>query len=162
MNCLEVINSSHLVVSELKQDSSDDNIMKDVLPMLCSDINECEDGNGGCAEVCVNTKGSRRCDCGRGRVLDEDGYNCRGMRHTIWCCTEIIKLRICLVFVLNTLHIPLLLHPEIAGCHVNNGGCSHGCSLLLDSYRCYCPRGLELGDDKRTCQGVYVCEKKVF
>ncbi|CAG6017512.1 unnamed protein product [Menidia menidia] len=43
----------------------------------CLDINECDNGNGGCAELCVNTKGSRRCECGRGRVLDEDGHNCR-------------------------------------------------------------------------------------
>ncbi|XP_074502561.1 oncoprotein-induced transcript 3 protein [Sebastes fasciatus] len=43
----------------------------------CLDVNECEKANGGCAEVCVNTKGSRRCECGPGRVLDEDGHNCR-------------------------------------------------------------------------------------
>ncbi|XP_071379048.1 oncoprotein-induced transcript 3 protein [Centroberyx affinis] len=43
----------------------------------CLDVNECEKGNGGCAEVCVNTKGSSRCECGPGRVLDEDGRNCR-------------------------------------------------------------------------------------
>ncbi|KAL3972206.1 muscleblind [Sarotherodon galilaeus] len=43
----------------------------------CLDVNECDQGNGGCAEVCVNTKGSWRCECGRGRVLDEDGRTCR-------------------------------------------------------------------------------------
>ncbi|XP_051816274.1 oncoprotein-induced transcript 3 protein isoform X2 [Acanthochromis polyacanthus] len=43
----------------------------------CLDVNECDKANGGCAELCVNTKGSRRCECGRGRVLDEDGRNCR-------------------------------------------------------------------------------------
>ncbi|XP_061646627.1 oncoprotein-induced transcript 3 protein isoform X2 [Phyllopteryx taeniolatus] len=45
----------------------------------CLDVNECEKANGGCAEVCVNTKGSRRCECGPGRVLDEAGLNCREM-----------------------------------------------------------------------------------
>lgn len=49
-----------------------------VVSVRSSDVNECEKGNGGCAEVCVNTKGSRRCECGQGRVLDEDGHNCRG------------------------------------------------------------------------------------
>uniref|UniRef100_A0AAY4DY98 ZP domain-containing protein n=1 Tax=Denticeps clupeoides TaxID=299321 RepID=A0AAY4DY98_9TELE len=44
---------------------------------MCMDINECEVGNGGCAEVCINTKGSWRCECGPGRVLDEDGRGCR-------------------------------------------------------------------------------------
>lgn len=47
--------------------------------VLYSDVNECEKGNGGCAEVCVNTKGSRRCECGPGRVLDKNGHNCRGI-----------------------------------------------------------------------------------
>ncbi|XP_037322023.1 oncoprotein-induced transcript 3 protein [Pungitius pungitius] len=43
----------------------------------CLDVNECAKGNGGCAEMCVNTKGSRRCECGSGRVLAADGSNCR-------------------------------------------------------------------------------------
>ncbi|XP_061914398.1 oncoprotein-induced transcript 3 protein [Entelurus aequoreus] len=45
----------------------------------CLDVNECETANGGCAEVCVNTKGSRRCECGPGRVLEENGVNCKEM-----------------------------------------------------------------------------------
>ncbi|CAN9499925.1 unnamed protein product [Ophioblennius macclurei] len=45
----------------------------------CLDVNECDRANGGCAEVCVNTKGSRRCECGHGRVPDEDGLNCRAI-----------------------------------------------------------------------------------
>lgn len=46
--------------------------------LFCSDVNECEKDNGGCAEICVNTKGSRQCECGPGRGLDETGLNCRG------------------------------------------------------------------------------------
>ncbi|KAJ8359837.1 hypothetical protein SKAU_G00163620 [Synaphobranchus kaupii] len=42
----------------------------------CLDVNECERDNGGCSEVCVNTKGSQRCECGPGRVLDVDGRSC--------------------------------------------------------------------------------------
>ncbi|XP_036071298.1 oncoprotein-induced transcript 3 protein isoform X2 [Oryzias melastigma] len=45
--------------------------------VYCGYINECDKDNGGCAELCVNTKGSRRCECGRGRVLGEDGLTCR-------------------------------------------------------------------------------------
>lgn len=41
-------------------------------------MNECESSNGGCAEKCVNTKGSWRCECGPGRVLDADGRTCNG------------------------------------------------------------------------------------
>nr|XP_061794660.1 oncoprotein-induced transcript 3 protein-like [Nerophis lumbriciformis] len=46
----------------------------------CMDVNECEKANGGCAEICVNTKGSRRCECRPGRVLDETGLNCREIK----------------------------------------------------------------------------------
>ncbi|XP_061601440.1 oncoprotein-induced transcript 3 protein isoform X2 [Cololabis saira] len=47
---------------------------------------------------------------------------------------------------------------EIAGCHVNDGGCSHGCSQMPDSYQCRCPRGLELAEDGRTCQVPVQCD----
>uniref|UniRef100_A0A8C1IN57 Oncoprotein induced transcript 3 n=1 Tax=Cyprinus carpio TaxID=7962 RepID=A0A8C1IN57_CYPCA len=43
----------------------------------CLDVNECEKGNGGCAEICINTKGSRRCECGPGKKLDVDGRSCK-------------------------------------------------------------------------------------
>lgn len=129
--------------------------------VLRSDVNECEKGNGGCAEVCVNTKGSKRCECGPGRMLDEDGHNCRGTS----ICLYLYDTPVSVVQResvhreshggLNFCLSPFLPHAEIAGCHVNNGGCSHDCSSLMDSYQCHCPRGLELGEDKRTCQGVY-------
>nr|XP_006630604.1 PREDICTED: oncoprotein-induced transcript 3 protein [Lepisosteus oculatus] len=45
----------------------------------CLDVNECEQDNGGCAEVCVNMKGSHRCECGVGRVLGADGRTCQGI-----------------------------------------------------------------------------------
>lgn len=45
----------------------------------CLDVNECQVSNGGCAELCVNTKGSRRCGCSPGRVLAEDGLSCKEM-----------------------------------------------------------------------------------
>lgn len=75
------------------------------------------------------------------------------------CCTEMSKLDTH-THTHTSKYSPVLCVEEIAGCHVNNGGCSHGCSALLDSYQCHCPRGLELGEDKRTCQGACVSEKK--
>ncbi|KAK6487388.1 oncoprotein-induced mRNA 3 protein-like [Huso huso] len=42
----------------------------------CLDVNECEQDNGGCAEICVNLKGSYRCQCGIGRILGPDGKTC--------------------------------------------------------------------------------------
>lgn len=132
-------------------------------------MNECEKGNGGCAELCVNTKGSRRCECGPGRVLDEDGHNCRGASIYMLCVHCISTAHQSVLYRDNLTRGPhsavhhfcvsVLARAEIAGCHINNGGCSHGCSSLSESYQCHCPRGLELGEDKRTCQGVYVSER---
>ena len=43
------------------------------------DVNECEEDNGLCAELCINTAGSYMCDCPIGLVLDEhDRKTCRG------------------------------------------------------------------------------------
>lgn len=122
--------------------------------MFPVDVNECEKDNGGCAELCVNTKGSRRCECERGRVLDKDGLNCKG----IWNIDN--ETTICSAF-LSLSFLPFLPCAEIAGCHVNNGGCSHDCFQVLDSFQCGCPRGLELGEDKSTCQGGCLYVKQV-
>lgn len=112
------------------------------------DINECEGSNGGCAEICVNTKGSWRCECGPGRVLDADGRTCNGKTQIYTKYKTLIMLVTYCVFWLDAV---------IAGCHSVNGGCSHDCSTADDSYYCHCPRGLTLGEDKRTCQGQLDC-----
>ena len=44
----------------------------------CSDINECENSNGGCDHICNNTIGSFECDCRDGFLLDSDGLHCLG------------------------------------------------------------------------------------
>ena len=38
-------------------------------------------------------------------------------------------------------------------CYVNNGGCSHFCLAKVDGYKCGCPDGMELRDNK-TCQST--------
>ena len=43
-----------------------------------SDIIECDEGNGGCSQICTNTEGSFECSCRNGYVLDGVGYNCSG------------------------------------------------------------------------------------
>uniref|UniRef100_A0A8C4R9M1 Oncoprotein induced transcript 3 n=1 Tax=Eptatretus burgeri TaxID=7764 RepID=A0A8C4R9M1_EPTBU len=44
----------------------------------CMDINECENGIGSCADICINLHGSFRCECEHGRVLAMDGHTCEG------------------------------------------------------------------------------------
>ena len=43
-----------------------------------SDLNECLDNNGGCAQMCTNIDGSAVCFCNAGFVLASDNLNCDG------------------------------------------------------------------------------------
>ena len=45
---------------------------------LVSDADECVLGNGGCAQVCINTEGSFRCDCTPGYTMATNGLDCVG------------------------------------------------------------------------------------
>ena len=40
------------------------------------DIDECADGNGGCAQECITTEGSYFCRCRDGFTLTPDGRGC--------------------------------------------------------------------------------------
>ena len=42
------------------------------------DINECDENNGGCSQICNNIEGSYECSCRNGYELDIDGQNCSG------------------------------------------------------------------------------------
>ena len=46
--------------------------------ILHADINECDTNNGGCAQTCTNTPGSRQCSCNAGFVLASNGVSCTG------------------------------------------------------------------------------------
>ena len=43
-----------------------------------SDVNECDNNNGGCADTCVNTAGSFFCQCPVGYRLQNDSTTCVG------------------------------------------------------------------------------------
>ena len=43
-----------------------------------TDINECENANGGCEHDCINTIGNSTCNCYVGHLLDQNGLNCSG------------------------------------------------------------------------------------
>uniref|UniRef100_A0A3Q3C590 EGF-like calcium-binding domain-containing protein n=1 Tax=Haplochromis burtoni TaxID=8153 RepID=A0A3Q3C590_HAPBU len=43
-----------------------------------TDVNECEETNGGCEALCCNTIGSFYCRCPPGQKLNEDGKTCQG------------------------------------------------------------------------------------
>ena len=46
---------------------------------ILTDINECDESNGGCSHNCNNTEGSVGCFCRDGYILDGDGKNCSGI-----------------------------------------------------------------------------------
>ena len=48
--------------------------------VLLSDINECNESNGNCSQICTNTEGSCECSCRDGYNLGGDGQNCSGTR----------------------------------------------------------------------------------
>ena len=47
-----------------------------------TDINECDDQNGGCEDACMNTESSYFCTCRDGLHLSDDGHSCLGMKQT--------------------------------------------------------------------------------
>ena len=42
------------------------------------DVDECDDGNGGCSHNCTNIPGSYTCSCEEGYELLEDQQTCTG------------------------------------------------------------------------------------
>lgn len=45
----------------------------------CDDINECEENNAGCSQICMNTPGSVFCLCNDGFILEENSKICKGI-----------------------------------------------------------------------------------
>ena len=43
-----------------------------------ADINECDQNNGKCSQICFNEVGSYVCECQNGYQLDQTGLNCDG------------------------------------------------------------------------------------
>ena len=53
-------------------------IIKIFIHTFPPDINECNNGNGGCYQTCTNMAGTFICGCTSGFVLDHDGATCNG------------------------------------------------------------------------------------
>ncbi|KAK2120962.1 hypothetical protein P7K49_002348 [Saguinus oedipus] len=43
---------------------------------LLTDVDECQDNNGGCQQICVNTMGSYECQCHSGFFLSDNQHTC--------------------------------------------------------------------------------------
>ena len=53
-------------------------ICVNLLPPICADFNECEDGSHRCEHDCMNTVGSYTCFCSDSHTNADDGINCLG------------------------------------------------------------------------------------
>lgn len=49
-----------------------------IMNLLITDVNECDQDNGGCEQNCDNTFGSYKCSCKDGYTLELDGVGCAG------------------------------------------------------------------------------------
>ena len=61
--------------------------------MLCIDINECGEDNGGCNQTCLNIDGSFECSCNDGYKLDANGRTCSG-KYCLICIIVLYPIQI--------------------------------------------------------------------
>ncbi|KAK0067663.1 fibrillin-3, partial [Biomphalaria pfeifferi] len=117
----------------------------------CIDVDECNNGNKPCSQVCQNTVGGFMCSCFNGFKLDADGVSCKKCSNPYYgkdCASQ------CVCNGLGTCH-------NVKGCICNKGwtgtNCNTDvdeCTALLDvcpagqvctntvgSYTCSCPSG---------------------
>ena len=101
-----------------------------------TDINECDNVNGGCEQNCINDDGSYTCSCTSGFRLSTDCQNCTGMplgtNYTNHACQSYL---------------------DINECHTSNGGCHHNCINTIGSYACQCNEGFTSTNNGEYCSG---------
>ncbi|XP_059151468.1 hemicentin-1-like [Physella acuta] len=49
----------------------------------CIDLDECAEGRSLCQHNCTNTRGSYKCSCPQGYMLDSDGYSCKDVNECV-------------------------------------------------------------------------------
>ena len=88
------------------------------------DINECEDNNGGCSQLCINTIGSYYCNCNTGyHFIDNSTTICIGR----YSCEKYLMCQLCFL--------------DTNECLSNNGGCEQVCTNTNGTFYCTCNHG---------------------
>ena len=64
-----------------------------------TDLNECDNNNGGCSQMCNNIVGSFYCSCESGYYLLHDGFTCNGEFINQHCCSASLKCFFLLYFL---------------------------------------------------------------
>ena len=105
-----------------------------LVPYSCSDVDECNTGNGDCEQMCTNTIGSFYCSCGTGYQLDLNGLNCSGKQYSAFT-----NSRMCTFDASKLPHS----NADINECVIDEDNC-HGnasCTNTEGSFTCSCNPG---------------------
>uniref|UniRef100_UPI00358DE755 transmembrane cell adhesion receptor mua-3-like isoform X4 n=1 Tax=Myxine glutinosa TaxID=7769 RepID=UPI00358DE755 len=131
----------------------------------CTDINECQEGNGGCSQVCDNTVGNFSCSCYTGYNFTAGNPNectdideCTTLRecHPNATCSNTIGSFSCACksgFKGNGMSCI-----DINECIVSNGGCSQECHNTGGGFYCSCQTGFEFSlGSSSVCEDIDEC-----
>ncbi|XP_013416830.1 fibrillin-1 [Lingula anatina] len=120
--------------------------------------NECEDNNGNCSQICVDTYDGYCCMCKAGYKLEP--LMIPGCTVDNIVCRETLDAGYQCICNIGTKMIPVNGTDCINfdECSVANGGCHQKCTDTDGSYYCSCVPGFRLGPDMHTCVDVDECE----
>nr|XP_039264177.1 uncharacterized protein LOC120339992 [Styela clava] len=152
--------------------------------IICDDVNECDNLNGGCSYTCTNTEKSYFCSCPSGFQLDSDMKSCIDVdectRTNLNNCQGLAKCNnlsphfICSCpdnYVVSTSpdkNQTCVMNVQTKSIVYNNyalkiecDACEHGCSVTgnEDDYKisCICNEGFILENDNTTCSDINEC-----
>ncbi|KAK7500671.1 hypothetical protein BaRGS_00008246, partial [Batillaria attramentaria] len=120
-----------------------------------ADINECETNNGGCADVCINKRGSYRCRCEqRGRRLAADAHSCEDVDECKRYKNKVCRHGTCYntdgsyFCTCNAGFVPARNDSTCSG----DAMCEDTCVNFPGSFSCVCTKlGHVLAPDNRSC-----------
>ncbi|KAI8491233.1 hypothetical protein Bbelb_308660, partial [Branchiostoma belcheri] len=130
----------------------------------CSDVDECANSNGGCAQTCTNNVGSFSCSCTAGYVLNADGFACDDVDECASAnggcaqtCTNNVGSFSCSCPAGYVLNADGFACDDVDECASGNGGCAQTCTNNVGSFGCSCTAGYVLNADGFTCDDVDEC-----
>ena len=127
----------------------------------CIDVDECV-STSVCAQLCVNTLGGFRCECGSGyrakgtlcneiNECDEGTHNCTEIGQI---CQNTLGSYECQCRDGFSLKNGTCMPNSIC---TTNLGCEYGCMVWNNLSTCVCPSGLALGSDGKSCKEIDEC-----
>ncbi|OUC49884.1 putative GCC2 and GCC3 [Trichinella nativa] len=108
-------------------------------PFFCLDIDECQNWNGHCEQICINIPGAYECACENGYLLSNDRLSCKDIDE---CQSNDVCDHICINQPGN-----------VDECSIGNAGCQQICHNTPGSYYCSCHTGFVLHSNKKDCIG---------